>query len=105
MSELEDMIGKILGDPSEMEKITQLASELFGGGESAEKPQSGPDMGKMLSGLMKSSSSGNDKAALVAALGPYLKPERRQKLEKALRISRLAGLAGLAMSEMGDGNV
>ncbi len=105
MSELEDMIGKILGDPGEMEKISQLASELFGGSDGAGEKKAEPDFGKMLGGLMKSSSAGSDKAALVAALGPYLKPERQRKLEKALKISRLAGLAGLAMNEMGEGNV
>lgn len=112
MSEFEDMIGKILGDPAEMEKITQLASQLMGGGEEKETEQGGknaaspgPDMMKMMGKLFSNSSSGGDKAALVAALGPYLKPERRQKLEKALKISRLAGIAGIAISEMGEGNV
>ncbi len=105
MGEIEDMIGKILSDPGEMEKIGRMASELFGGGEDQSSPQTGADMGKLLSGLMKGSSGDSDKAALVAALGPYLKPERRQKLERALRISRLASLASLAMNELGEGNV
>ena len=105
MSELEDMMGKILSDPGEMEKIGKMASELFGVGEAQPDMQQGADMGKLLGGLMKKSSGGSDKAALVAALGPYLKPERRQKLEKALRISRLASLASLAMNELGEGNV
>lgn len=106
MSEFEDMLGKILGDPAEMEKIADLASQFMGGGDGQgeeKKSSSGPDLGALFSKL--SGASGGDKAALVAALGPYLKPERRRKLEKALRISRLAGIAEIAMSGMGEADV
>ena len=106
MSEFEDMLGKILSDPAEMGKIADLASQLMGGEpESAEK-RGAPDMASVLGKLMGGErGGGNDKAALVAALGPYLKPERKRKLEKALRISRLAGIAEIAMQTMGDGDV
>jgi len=107
MNELEDMLGKILSSPEEMEKIGKMASEIFGGGEKAQEPTKAekgktPDIGKMLGSLMGSRGSGGDKAALVAALGPYLKPDRRRKLEKALKISRLAGVAEIAMQGLGD---
>lgn len=105
MNELEDMLGKILSSPDEMEKISKMASELFGGGGTESPGDSGmPDISKML-GSFIGGGGGGDKAALVAALGPYLKPERRRKLEKALKISRLAGIAEIAMKGMGDGNV
>ena len=105
MSEFEDMLGKILGDPAEMEKIAGLASRLMGGEGGGEETKSPPDMTSMLGKLMGGGGSGGDKAALVAALGPYLKPERRRKLEKALRISRLAGMAEIAMKTMGEADV
>lgn len=105
MSELEDMIGKILGDPAQMERITQMAGRLMGDPSPTEESSGGISMpgglGKLLSGL----DTGGDKAGLAAALGPYLKPERRSKLEKAVRISRMARLAGLAMEEYGDGGL
>ena len=104
MSEFEDMLGKILGDPAEMEKIAGLASRILGGDEGGEEKQASPDMASMLAKLM-GGGSGGDKAALVAALGPYLKPERRRRLEKALRISRLAGMAEIAMQSMGEEDV
>ena len=97
------MLGKILSSPEDMEKIGKMASELFGGAETGSAESAMPDISKMLASL--SSRGGGDKAALVAALGPYLKPERRKKLEKALKISRLAAVAELAMNGMGEGNV
>lgn len=105
MSEFDDMLGKILGDPAEMEKIAGMAAQLMGGDAGEEKPGGGADMGMMLSKLMGGARGGGDKAALVAALGPYLKPERRHKLEKALKISRLASIAEIAMSGLGDSDV
>lgn len=108
MSELEDMIGKILGDPAEMERIAGLASQLMGGEEkkSGDKPAAslGIDPG-MLAGIgkiMSRAEKADDKTALLSALAPYLKPERRSKLEKAMRISRLARIAGMALEEYGD---
>ncbi|MBE7017948.1 MAG: hypothetical protein E7420_07350 [Ruminococcaceae bacterium] len=102
MSELEDMMGKILGDPEEMAKISRLASSIFG---TEQDNKAGDDMGGLFSALMGKAGSGGDKAALVAALAPYLKPERRRKLEKALKISRIAGIAGIALNEWGEGDV
>jgi len=100
VSELDDMLGKILSSPDEMEKISKMASELFGGG-GPEKSQP-QDISAILGSLM--GGSGGSKAGLADALGTYLKPERRRKLEKALKISRLAGVAELAMRGMGDLN-
>lgn len=102
MSEMEDMLGKILSDPDEMAKISRLASSLFGGEGEDKKPES--DMGSVFGALMGKAGGGGDKAALVEALGPYLKPERRRKLEKALKISRIAGIAGIALNEWGEGD-
>ena len=111
MSEFEDMLGGILNDPKQMGKIAQMASQLFGG-EGGEESSEGkaPDLGfdpgmlGKLSGLL-SSQSGGDKTALLKALAPYLKPERRARLEKAMRISRMARLAGIALEEQGEGHV
>ena len=105
MNEIEDMLSKILSSPEEMEKLGKMASELFGGEAQNEKGKPMPsvsDISSMLNSLM--GSKGGDKAALVKALSPYLKPERQRKLEKALKISRLAGVAEIAMQSFGDGN-
>lgn len=111
MSELEEMLEKVLGDPRQMELIGGLASRLMGAGEkkgeapSEPVPGLEPGMLESMGRIMSRLGQPNDKAALVAALSPYLGPERRSRLEKALRISRLAGIAGAALEEYGDGSV
>ena len=101
MEGFEEMLGKILSDPAEMGKIADLASSLMSGEKDGADSRGTPELSSILGKL----GGGGDKAALVEALGPYLKPERKKKLEKALRISRLAGMAEIAMQTMGDGDV
>ncbi|MDO4573378.1 MAG: hypothetical protein Q4C13_08405 [Clostridia bacterium] len=107
MSELEDKINGLLSNPGEMEKIASLAKSLMGGGsgasgEEAAQPDIDPGMLQKISGIMsrKSESSGNDKR-LLEAMRPYLSEKRRGKVDKALKIAKLAGLAEIAMSEFG----
>ena len=109
MSEFEDKLSSILSDPEEMAKITRLAGQLMGNADesppSAARPEDGgfdPGMLGRLQGLMGSlSGKGDDKAGLFKALAPYLREERRTKLEKALRLAKAAKLAGAALGEFG----
>ena len=39
--------------------------------------------------------------ALLRAMQPYLSEKRRLKMDKALKLARLAKLAGFAMDELG----
>lgn len=39
--------------------------------------------------------------ALLAALKPYLRPERREKLDRAMRIARISQIAGGALKQHG----
>ncbi len=107
MSEFEDKLHAILSDPAEMERISRLASELMGGGAgSAPPPESDADnpLLRRLGGLLGGAGSG-DKTALLNALSPYLHPERRARLEKALRLAGILRLAGAALREEGAGRV
>ena len=108
MSEFEDKLNHILSDPQEMEKISRLAAQLMGGsadgqGDAPPPPGGGlPDLKGMLGGLGQRS----DKSALLSALSPYLSPDRRQKLQKALRLAQAARIAGVALEAYGgDGSV
>ena len=62
MSELEDKINGILGDPAQMEKIAGLAKSLMGGGDSGDAPaEKTKSAGGGLDSLMQSL-SGSDGA-------------------------------------------
>jgi hypothetical protein len=130
MSELEDRLHHILSDPQELERISRLAAQLMEGGPA--KPGTDTDAGRgaasgtdaggstdggagggsdagLLSGLKAlfpgAGGGGGDKGALLQALAPYLQPERQAKLERALRLARLARIAGSALGDPGGGNV
>ena len=129
MSELEDKINGILGDPAQMEKIAGLAKSLMGGSdggsEIAEKTKSagggldsllqslgGSDSAidpAMLARLSRALSSGagekKQERALLEAMKPYLSEKRRSTMDKAIKLARLASIARIAMGEMGgDGS-
>ena len=102
MSELEERLNAVLGDPVQMEKIAQMASRLMG--SIAPEENSTPGMDPKLMGLVgrvAASLNGGGKAKLVAGLGPYLAATRRARLEKALRLGAAASLAVEFMGEMG----
>ncbi len=124
MGELEDRINSVLGDPKQLEKITKLAQSFMGGEASpgnTEAPQGGlgdilkavggegmPELDPAMLGKLSHALSGDDKKrerALLEAMKPYMSAKRRSKMDKALRIARLAGVARLAMGELGvDGD-
>ena len=128
MSELEDKINGILGDPAQMEKIAGLAKSLMGGGDnSSDTAEKAKNAGGGLDSLMQSlggsdaidpamltrlsralsSGAGEKKQerALLEAMKPYLSEKRRSKMDKAIKLARLASIARIAMGEMGgDGS-
>ncbi len=127
MGEFEDKLNSILSSPKDMEKILGLARELSGslGGEKETKateqtaqvasPKNGAD--STLSGLGSidpkiigligklmgeyNSPDADDKAALISAVKPYVRQERRDTLDRALKIAKLTHLARTALSEFG----
>lgn len=115
MNEFEEKLNAILGDPAEMERIARLASELMGGGDfsgtasaappaqtgSAVPPVPDGELLRRLTRLLGSGSAGADKTPLLQALAPYLKPERQAKLQKALRMAKMAKLARAALEDYG----
>lgn len=123
MSELEDRINSVLSDPGQMEKITKLAQSLMGGQGAAvpdmfgELMKSAPTAGEDKSAGMPDietlgrigkllNSGGNKKEqALLEAMKPYLSEKRRGKMDRAMKIARLARIARFAMGETeSDGN-
>jgi len=114
VSELEDKLNSILGDPAQMEKIAGLARSLMGGDGTPAKeapppvsPEAGLDAGLLqkLGGLLGGAGQTPDREqALLAAMRPYLSEKRRGKMDRALEIAKLARIARLAMGETGGGS-
>ena len=116
MSELEDKINAVLGDPKQMEQITKLAKSFMGGGtpgKAAEPKEEDPFAALGIDGatlqrlgrlLRQGGGAKPQEQALLEAMRPYLSEKRRSKMDKAMKIARLAQIARLAMGEMeGDG--
>jgi hypothetical protein len=125
MSEFEDKLNKILSSPADMEKIVGIAKSLSGslGAQaqtegSAEGAAAAPDLSaiassfkdldpkifRLVTRLVSEYTSGNnDKAALLNAIKPYLKEDRRAKVDKAAEIGKIAKLAKVALAEFTGG--
>lgn len=126
MAQWEEQLNQILGDPQAMGQIMSLAQSLSGKQEGQapdpreegqEPPQdeeetpsplsalSGldPKLLQMGMGLLSEYSAQDDKkAALLAALKPFLKPERQEKMDQAVRIARLTRVIRTALKMFRD---
>lgn len=105
MSEVEDQLGAILGNPKMMADIMALAQSM-GQEESPqvpEKPSGSPPlpssfgdggmdmaMVKALTSFARSTRIEKEQQALLNALCPFISREKIQKLEKAMRAAKIA---------------
>ena len=122
MAEFEETLNHILGDEKAMGQIMALAQSLSGGEKSETPPETGevPDLSAVLGGmdpgllrmgaeLLKTTQGQNQRtAALAEALKPFVRTERRDRLDRAVRLAgvmRLARAALRAMQEKGEGHV
>lgn len=127
MAQLEEQLNQILGNPQAMEQIMSLAQSLSAPqeepstdalstqaetAEPALQPPAESDQASPLSalsgldpkllqlgmGLLSEYSAQDDrKTALLAALKPFLKPERQEKMDQAVRIARLTRVIRTAL--------
>ena len=122
MAELEETLNHILGDENAMGQIMALAQSLSGGQHTEEPVQTGEpsDLNSMLGGLdpallrlgtelLQSTQGQNQRtAALAQALKPFVREERRGRLDRAVQIAgavRLAETAFRMAREKGEGHV
>ena len=114
MAEFDEKLNSLLADPNAMSQIMQLAQSLSGGGEQPQAPPPpppaappvppppGPDLLSSLAGgldpklimrflpLIQELGNQNSNARqLLYALRPYLRPERQEKVERAIQLARL----------------
>ena len=116
MSEFEEKLNAFLSNPDAMAQVMNLAQSLnLGGGESQEAAPDGeaappPQGGVNLSGLgdllggidpkllqrllplageLAGGGGDDERMQLLYALRPFLKPERQEKVERAVKAARL----------------
>ena len=111
MDDMEAKIGAILGNPEMMAQIMSMAQSLGGGAPTPppappppqpENPgiPEGLDIGMItkLAGMVGSANVDKDQRNLLLALRPYMTVDRIGKLERAMRASKLAGVATSLLS-------
>ncbi len=112
MSDLDDKLGAILGNPQIMQQIMSMASALGAQGEAAEKSEAkeassplsiglDPGLLRQLGGLAGQSAVDQDQRTLLSALKPYLSHDRIDRLEKAMRAAKLARVASTFLNQGG----
>ncbi len=112
MSDMQEQMNAILGNPEMMDKIMQLAQNLNAPQKAVPPPQPAPNpqpdfpnidfsMVQKLSGLASQSNIDNNQRTLLKALGPYLSRSRIQKLEKAMRAAKMASIASVFLNQNG----
>lgn len=101
MEGMEEKLGAILGNPAMMQQIMAMA-QSFGQSQPEPPPQKpetpplpdlDPAMLTRIMSLMGNSSIDANQKTLLRALTPYLTAQRIEKLERAMRAAKLAGLA------------
>lgn len=116
MSEFEDRLNSILGDPAQMEKITAMAKSLMSPQESPQaetvlpakkEPGLFENFDPAVLGRLTSAFTGmnqpDDKQALLEAMKPYLSQKRREKLERAMKLAKMIHVAEIAFGTFGGG--
>ena len=111
---LEEKLSQVLNDPNSMAQLMSFAQSLGMGPPDAPPPPGpppGPSPGPppgddaFVRGILQLVRQANQKdgpqEALLAALKPYLRPDRREKLDRAMRIARISQIAGGALKQHG----
>lgn len=120
MAEFEEALQSLLSDPDAMGQILALANTLGGAAQEAPaeapaepireepSPPPGPDLsqlGALLTLLRPEEGPSQEATALTAALRPYLRGDRREKLDRALRAVELTRTARKALHLWKEGEL
>ena len=113
MDDFESKLNQVLSDPESMQKIFSIAQSL-GVSPSNEQAKEEtpaqdssilPDLSMLstLGNLMMSQSTADSRhTELLNALRPFLRPERQQNLDRALRMAKLSHLARFALNSISE---
>lgn len=114
MDGLEEKLNAVLSDPSAMEQIMSMARSLGLGAPPQTQPpppqdaplpapQDDPMLRQLVSAMAQAGAENGSQSALFRALRPFVRPEKREKLDRAARVAQLAHIAGAALRGLGDG--
>lgn len=111
MSELDDKLSAILGNPQMMQQIMSLAQSMGASQQTQPKPSEAPPPAgqpnfdpAVLQTMSRMAAGGNvdqKEQALLTALSPYLSQSRVNKLERAMRAAKIAGAASAFLGSGG----
>ena len=103
MNSLTERIEQVLSNPDSLKQIMEMASAIGIRDTSQDMDIPLPEVQQNLSSAMETLRCRDQKQEnLIHALLPYLKPGKRQRLERAMQIAQLSQLAGAAIS---SGNI
>lgn len=118
MDDLEQKIQSVLSDPAQMAQVLEMAKSLgitlpkpdAAPAEAPEPPdapeaapQPEPPKPDAPPPTLPGGGLAQRQEALLRALEPFLRPARREKIERALQIARLTNLAGGALRKKQPG--
>ena len=106
--QLSQKIQEVLNDPAQMAQVLELAKSLgvtLPPPDAPPEEKAPPDVPPAPPPVQSPPMGGlaQRQEALLRALEPFLRPSRREKIERALQIARLSGIAGSALRRGGPG--
>lgn len=92
---IQENLSRLLSDPEGMERIRAMAESLFSSAEEKKEPSG--DEAQMLLRAVKllRDDAPDERGQLLLALRPHLGAERQEKIDRAVKLLRLAKLAPL----------
>ena len=114
MSELDDKLNSILSNPQMMQQIMTLAQSLNTQDPAPPPPQApkaptqfdapiDPSLLSKMAGIIQRGSIDKNQKLLLQALQPYLSSQKLQKLERAMRAAKMAGIASDVIGNRSQG--
>ena len=121
MSQLDEKLNQLLGDPAAMAQVMQLAQQLsgtLGEGGGGGSPPPAPPLGtnplgaldpqlltRMLPLMQSLTQTSGPTQQLLTALRPFLREEKQEKLQRAAQLAKLIHLGKQFLTEWGGGLV
>ena len=93
---LADKISELLADPEGMARIEAMAQSLLSGEKEEQKEEQLPNPAQLVPILSALKGGGTDeRSRLLLALRPHLGEERRERVDKAIKLLRIVSVMPL----------